>query len=144
MFRVVRRDHFLPMVSLFDEFMKDSTTDEVRGPHEVENVSAMALDMSEGEKDFYIHANLPGIRKEDVKLSVDKNALVIEVTQQKEVEDTNTIYHHRERFYGKYYRRIHLPENVDTNAIKAKMDNGVLELTIPKEAKKPQVLINIE
>jgi len=144
MFRVVRRDHFLPMVSLFDEFIKDSITDEIRDRQGMEQVSAMALDLTETENEYRVMANLPGMRKEDVKLSIDKKALTIEVTQQVEKEDEQTIVHHRERFSGKYFRVIHLPENIDTNAIKAKMENGVLELSIPKEAKKPQVLINIE
>jgi len=144
MFRVVRRDHFLPMVSLFDEFIKDSITDEIRDRQGQEHVSAMALDLTETEKEYRVLANLPGMRKEDVKLSIDKKTLTIEVTQQLEKEDDQTIFHHRERFNGKYFRVIHLPENIDTNAIKAKMENGVLELSIPKEEKKPQVLINIE
>jgi len=144
MFRVVRRDHFLPMVSLFDEFIKDSITDEIRDRQGQEHVSAMALDLTETEKEYRVLANLPGVSKDDVKLSIDKKTLTIEVTQQFEKEDDQIIYHHRERFSGKYHRVIHLPENVDTNAIKAKMENGVLELTIPKEEKKPQILINVE
>jgi HSP20 family protein len=142
MLRIVKRDPFFPILSLFDEFVKNSATDEIKS--ENESVTAMALDLSETEKDYRVIANLPGIKKEDVKLSVEKNQLTIEASHKKEEESDKATYHHRERFFGKYHRIIYLPDNVDTNNIKAKMENGLLELSIPKEAAKPQTLINIE
>ena len=141
MFKIVRRDPYLPILSLFDEFVNNSTTDAVKQDNE--NVSAMVLDLAETDKEYRIIANLPGIRKEDVKISLDKNQLTIEAIHNKVEGDNKEIYHHRERFFGKYYRIIYLPENVDSKGIKAKMDNGILDLSLPKEAEKPQIIIKI-
>ena len=104
----------------------------------------MVLDLAETDKEYRIVANLPGIRKEDVKISLDKNQLTIEATHNKDEGDSKEIYHQRERFLGKCYRTIYLPENVESKGIKAKMDNGLLDLSIPKEAEKPQIFINID
>ena len=143
MFKIVRKDPFMPILGMFDEFLKNSHAEEIRS-EEQENVSAMALDLSENAKEYRIIANLPGICKDDVKISLDKNQLVIEATHKKETEEQTPTYHHRERFFGKYRRQIHLPENVKSSNIKAKMENGVLQLTVPKEDEKPQTFITIE
>ena len=144
MLRIVQKDPFYPILSLFDEFLNHSATEDVRKVSETESVSAMALDLSETEKEYRVYANLPGIKKEGVKITLDKNQLAIEATHQKDEENEKYIYHHRERFNGKYYRKVYLPENVDTNNIKATMENGILELLIPKAATKPQTFINID
>jgi len=142
MFKIVRRDPFLPILSLFDEYVNNSATDEVKSVSE--NVSAMVVDLAETDKEYRIIALLPGIKKEDVKISLDKNQLTIEATHSIDESDSKDIYHHRERFFGKYFRTIYLPENVESNGIKAKMGNGLLDLSIPKEVKKQQTFINID
>ena len=142
MLRIVRRDPFYPILSMFDEFVKNTTSEEMKS--EIENVSAMTLDLSETENDYRVLANMPGIRKEDVKVSLDKNQMTIEANHPKDEDSEKSKYHHRERFYGKYHRIIYLPDNTDTENIKAKMENGLLELSIPKETQKPQTIINID
>ena len=142
MFKIVRRDNFSPIFSLFDDFIKNTAIEENKNVNE--NVSIMALDLVESAKDFRIMANLPGILKEDVKISLDKNQLFIEAVHRKEEEDEKSIYHHRERFFGNYRRVIHLPDNVDKSQIKAKMENGLLELVIQKIEEKPQTFISID
>lgn len=132
---------FFPVMSLFDEFVKNSVGDEIK--NEKQNYCAMPLDLTETEKDYRVIANLPGFTKELVKISLDNNQLTIETVDQEKKEE-NAVYHHKERFCGKYHRLIYMPENVDVNEIKAKMENGLLELIIPKQEVKPQKLINIE
>ena len=144
MLRIVKRDPFIPIISLFDEFVRNSATEEIKSINENENVCAMALDLTETEKDYYVIANLPGIKKEEVKISIDKNQLSIEASHEKVEVTEKSVYHHKERFCGKYHRLIYLPENVDTSKIKAKMENGVLELTIPKAEEKQQKFISVE
>lgn len=142
MFKIMRRDPFLPILGMFDEFVKNSTTEGVSAVHE--SMSAMALDLTETEKEYRIIANLPGITKEDVKISLDNNQLTIEASHQSDVPNEKEIVHHRERFFGKYHRLISLPANADVNQIKAKMENGLLDLTIPKVAEKPQTYISVD
>ena len=144
MFRIARRENFSPIFSMFDDFMKNTAVEEIKNVGENEIVSAMALDLVESAKEFRIIANLPGICKEDVKISLDKNQLIIEAIHKKEELSEKSVYHHRERFFGNYRRVIYLPDNVDKNGIKAKMDNGLLELVIQKAEEKPQTFISIE
>ena len=144
MFRIVRRENYSPIFSLFDDFIKNSSVEDVKNVGENENVSAMALDLVESAKEFHVIANLPGICKEDVKISLDKNQLIVEAFHKKEEEIEKSFYHHRERFFGNYRRVIYLPDSVDKNKIKAKMENGLLELIIQKEEEKPQTFISID
>ena len=144
MFKIVRRDNISPIFNMFDEFLKDSSFEDNKNISEPENVCIMALDLLESDDEYRIIANLPGINKEDVKLSLDKNELVIETVRKKEELKENDVYHHRERFYGNYKRLICLPEHVDKDSIRAKMNNGLLELFIKKEETLPKKEIVIE
>jgi len=144
MFRVVRRDHFLPMVNLFDEFLKDSPTEEQRGQHDVEYVSAMALDLTEGEKDFQIHANLPGVKKENVHISVKENHLIIEANHEQTTQTQNHNVIRSERYVGNYQRKIVLSDNIDANGITAKLEDGVLCITVPKKEPEPKKEIKVQ
>ena len=142
MLRIVRRDPFSPMFSLFDEFLKNSHAEDIHTTEE-ERISSMPLDLFETAKEYHLIANLPGIKKDDVKISMDKNVISIEASHLKE-DDEKINYHHRERFFGKYRRQIQFHEQIDTTKIKAKMENGVLELCIPKEEEKPKTFITVE
>lgn len=91
-----------------------------------------AVDMVEGEKEFVITAELPGVKKEDVKISLQDNKLVIsgEMKEDKDVQEKN--YYLMERARGKFSRSFTLPSNVDSSKTDAKYENGVLKLTLPK------------
>jgi len=137
---IVRRDPFFPMINFLEEILGNRENELVSS--EEERSRAMALDVMETDKEYRVLANLPGLKKEDVKISLEQRQLTIETAVQKEEENVN--FYYRERYYGKYRRVITLPGNVDANSIKAKMENGLLEIVIPKEDKKPQTLISID
>ena len=103
---------------------------------------APRVDIAEDEKSVYFHAELPGIRKEDVKVSInDDNILTIKGTKKRvETEGENQKNFIRlERTYGEFTRSFVLPENINTDSISAKFDNGVLEVTLQKkEPSKPK------
>ncbi|EMS63783.1 hypothetical protein TRIUR3_17475 [Triticum urartu] len=86
-------------------------------------------------------ADVPGLRKEEVKVEVDDgNVLQISGERNKEQEEKTDTWHRVERSSGKFLRRFRLPDNVKAEEIKAAMENGVLTVTVPKaEAKKPEV-----
>ena len=93
---------------------------------------APAVDIKETAEAFNIEAELPGMSKDDVKVTVEDGVLSIR-GERKQEEETDDKRHHRiERFYGSFLRRFTPPENVDENSIQAKFKDGVLSLTLTK------------
>ncbi|KAJ0809309.1 putative small heat shock protein HSP20 [Helianthus annuus] len=99
------------------------------------------VDWKETREAHVFKADLPGIKKEEVKVEVeDGNILQITGERNVEKEDKNDKWHRVERSSGKFTRRFRLPENANTDQVKAAMENGVLTITVPKEeVKKPDV-----
>ncbi len=112
-----------------------------------ENLANLPLvNVLERPEDFVITAEVPGMKQEDIQVEVDRDALTIKGETQTVVEDENDRYHFREIGHKKFERRFRLGRGVDGDAIKAKMENGQLTLTVPKkeEAKKKTVEIKID
>ena len=103
-------------------------------------------DIMENDKNFEINADIPGVKKSDIKISVEKGVLSISGYKEIKREEQTENFHRIERFNGDYSRSFHLPDIVETEEIKASYDNGVLTIIIPKriEAVKKEVLINID
>lgn len=78
-----------------------------------------------------VKADLPGLKKEDVEVMVEDGYLVVKGERKEEKEEKDKEYFRSERSYGSFYRRVPLPENVKTDAITAKVHDGILEVTVP-------------
>ncbi len=96
-----------------------------------------ATDISENESAFSISAELPGIRKEDIKVSLHDGVLSIEAESRSEHEEKGEKQIRTERKYGKFVRRFTLGANANEQGVEARFEDGVLKLTIPK-LKEPQ------
>ena len=90
------------------------------------------FDVSETDKALLVDAELPGIRKEDISIQLDGNVLTVEGETRRQRREDKEHWHYVERRYGKFHRRVELPESCDLEAIRAKHDNGVLHIEIPK------------
>ena len=100
-----------------------------------------SVDVKEDEKSLYIHADLPGMNKDQVKVRIEENnILCIEGERSEQKEEKESKRHRIERKFGKFSRRFSLPENADVNSLKAKFAEGVLEINIQK---KPQEAQNV-
>ncbi|CAM8914362.1 unnamed protein product [Rhodiola kirilowii] len=99
------------------------------------------VDWKETPESHVFKADLPGLKKEEVKVEVeDGRVLQISGERSKESEEKNDKWHRIERSSGKFVRRFQLPENAKMEEVKASMENGVLTVTVPKEqVKKPEV-----
>jgi len=91
-----------------------------------------AVNTREGKDAYYIELDLPGIKKEDVEISVDKNILTIKGKREVKKEEEKNDYYRIESMYGTFARSFTLPEKVDSENIRATGENGVVEITIPK------------
>jgi len=94
-----------------------------------------AVDVFEKEDRFVVKAELPGMKEEDIDISVVGDTLSIKGERKTETEVKEEDYYRCERSYGSFYRSIPIPSNVDANKIEASFDDGVLELVLPKSAK---------
>jgi HSP20 family protein len=115
---------------LFDEFARGFGTLAVPG-----NGSLMpSMDISETDKEYVITAELPGLERKDVEVSLEENVLTIRGEKKTEStpDDKNKNVHVSERSYGVFYRALELPGNVDPASVQATMSKGVLKITIPK------------
>jgi len=92
------------------------------------------MDVSETEGAFVVKAELPGVSKDDINITIDGNQVAIsaEVKQEKEAREGEKVLR-QERYFGKVYRAFSLAQDVDDAAATAKYNNGVLELTLPKK-----------
>lgn len=103
---------------------------------------APRCDISEDEKSLTVHVELPGISKEDVKVTInDDNVLIIkgEKKREEKTENEDKTYIRVERTFGSFARSFMLPENVKKDSINAKYDNGVLTIKLEKiEPSKPK------
>lgn len=93
-----------------------------------------AVDISETQNEFLLKADLPGMKREDVKVTLENNVLTVEGERRHESESTDERTHRIERFYGGFCRRFTLPENTDPDAIRAESRDGILVVHIPKRA----------
>jgi HSP20 family protein len=109
-------------------------------PISVSGVSGMpAIDMYQTNDDVVVKATLPGLKAEDVDITVTGETLTLRGEFKQETEEKETNYHIREQRSGSFERSIMLPTDVEANKAKADFDNGILTITMPiAEAVKPR------
>jgi len=110
----------------------------------MEDQPMMRIDLKEDDKNFLVTAELPGVKKEDIKVSIDGNQVMLsaEIKRDKEEkEGEKTI--RTERYHGKVSRTLVLDESVDQGHASAKYEDGVLQLTLPKQPQSQSKLLEI-
>jgi len=93
-----------------------------------------AVDVQETDQEYLIKADLPDVKKEDVKVELLDGTLTIEGERQQEKEEKGKKFHKIEREYGKFLRRFAMPSEVDASKVQADFKNGVLNVHLPKSA----------
>ena len=103
-----------------------------------------AVNITEDKDRYYVRAELPGIKSDEIDVQVDGRNLAISGERKIQSEGENARYHRREREAGKFSRVIGLPGDINADKVNAEMDNGVLTIAIDKaEAAKPrQISVN--
>jgi HSP20 family protein len=96
--------------------------------------SPLKIEVSEDDKAYRVKAEVPGVKKDDIKVSIDGNRVAISAETKREVEEKKgERVLHSERYYGKQYRAFMLEQNVDEEKAEARYSDGVLELSLPKK-----------
>lgn len=119
-----------PFSALVDRFFNDSVT-RSGGSSFVPKV-----DIVESPEAFEVHLTAPNLSKDDFKIEINDNYLTVSGERKFSNEKKDKNYHSIETHYGSFSRSFTLPENTDASKINAKYNNGILELTIPKDEKK--------
>ena len=100
-----------------------------------------AVDVQETDKEYIVKADLPDVKKEDVKVGIEDGVLTLEGERKQEMEEKNKKFHRVERAYGKFVRRLALPTEVDAQKVAAEFKDGVLNVRLPKaESVKPRAI----
>lgn len=103
-----------------------------------------AVDISEEEDRFVIHADLPGVDPKDIEITMENGVLSLKGERSSEIKDESKGYSRIERAHGTFYRRFSLPDSADADRIEAKGKNGVLEITLPKHEKQQAKRISVK
>ncbi|MGE0642154.1 MAG: Hsp20/alpha crystallin family protein [Nitrospira sp.] len=100
-----------------------------------------SVDISETEGEYQIKAEIPDVKKEDVKVTLEDGVLTIQGERKHEKEEKGKKYHRIERSYGSFVRTFSLPDVIDEDKVRAEFKEGVLNLSLPKSEKaKPKAI----
>jgi HSP20 family protein len=134
--------------SLFDDFFKDIAPGFYVRPLHGDSLPApsqIKVDVKETEGGYTVQAEVPGVPKEDIHVSVEGNVVSLraEVRQLDQKTEGEKVLR-SERYYGSVARSFQLPADIDAGQAKAKYDNGILTLTLPKKLNNSSQRLNIE
>ena len=116
----------LSISDMFNDFFNDDMLSEFNSG------GSFKTDIKETPEEYVVHAELPGVKKEDINIDYNNNYLTISANRNYENEEKKDNYIKRERSYGAVSRGFYI-SNVDKSLIKAKFDNGVLSIELPKK-----------
>lgn len=134
-------------VSLFDHFNDEVnrhlSTARNRAQDDGPKAWTPAVDIREEQDRFLLVADIPGVQREAIEITLNSGILTLRGERSGENADGTGSYRHRERRHGAFTRQFTLPDSVDAKNISASVNNGVLEIVIPKQAKPEPTRITI-
>ena len=113
--------------SLFPEYIFTEDMDKLTIPVEIK----------EKDNEYQVKAELPGVKKEDLDIDIDKNHVIINAKKEEDTEENTKSYRKSEFRYGEFSRSVYFPMDIDVEKTNAKLEHGILKITAPKlEAEK--------
>lgn len=112
--------------SLFPEFVYNED-------YADSNKLSMPVELHEHDNEYCVQAELPGVKKDDLDIDIDKNHLTINAKKEEEKEENNSHYKKSEFRYGEFSRTIYFPEDIDVDKTDAKLEHGILKICAPKK-----------
>ena len=102
-----------------------------------------SVDISETDNAYLVKAEIPGVNKDDVKVTIEDGMLTIQGERKQEKEDKDKKYHRIERSYGSFMRSFRIPDDADESAVKAEFKDGMLNVTLNKSKKSRSNAVNV-
>jgi HSP20 family protein len=102
-----------------------------------------SVDISETDSAYLIKGEIPGVKKEDVKVTIQEGMLTIQGERKQEKEEKGKKFHRVECCYGNFVRSFRVPDDADESSVKAEFKDGMLNVTLPKSAKAKVKSINV-
>lgn len=146
---IIKYDPFGDMASFQDDMNRLFTDFFSRAPGRrsiAEGLWAPLMDIEETKDDIVVKAEIPGMKKEEIKIQITGDVLCISGDRKHEEETKDKTYHRIERVYGQFQRVIKLPSEVQSGKTKANYENGLLTIVIPKaeEVKPKEIAIEVK
>ncbi len=123
---IARLDPFRNIDEIFKDFRM------MPGLRGMEPEARLRVDLTETDQAYIVKAEIPGVKKDDIKVAIDGNQVSVSAEVRKEEEDTSGNLMRSERYYGQVYRSFTLPQEVDDTQAEARYQDGILELMLPK------------
>ncbi len=117
-----------PFINFMESFFNGEGTSEEMSTR----TWSPAVDIRETEDSYLVHAELPGLSKDDIEITLEDNILKLSGERRFEKDVNEEEYHRIERSYGSFTRAFSLPSRVDSSKVEAAFNNGILTLTVPK------------
>lgn len=132
---IIRREPFAETEDLFRSFFPPQISRLLRLGENGSTATEWApvADTSETDKEYLVKAEIPGVRREDVHVTLEDGVLTIRGERRQEKEHRSEKMHRVERFHGSFMRSFMLPENADPSSIRAECKDGVLTVHVPKK-----------
>ena len=139
-------NHLIPRGGLFDDFFKDMAPGYfVRPLHGDPLPQSIKVDVKENGGSYVVEAEIPGVAKEDIHVTIDGNIVTLRAeVKQMDAQTSDEKVLRSERYYGSVARSFQLPVDIDEDTAKARYDNGVLTLTLPKKRGKTGQRLSID
>ena len=99
---------------------------------ECEDKYAMPVELHEKENEYSVKAELPGVKKEDLDIDIDKNHITINAKKEEELKEDTKGYRKSEFKYGEFSRTVYFPQEIDVDKTDAKLEHGILSIIAPK------------
>lgn len=112
--------------SLFPEFVYNEDYSDL-------DKMSMPVELHEHDKEYCVNAELPGVKKENLDIDIDKNHLTINAKKEDNHEEKTSDYRKSEFRYGEFSRTVYFPEDIDIEHTTAKLEEGILKITAPKK-----------
>lgn len=131
------------MNKMFDRFFRGGTVD---NGDLIPTSWLPAMDLVENDNTYVAKVELPGVSKDDVKITLQDNTLTIRGEKKSEKETKEANYHHLERSYGAFQRSFALPGSVKSDKVEAEYKDGILTITLPKseESRRKQIDVRVK